>query len=106
VFVFVRIRSPYHQEGFLFPTGTEPWALAFAGACAGLCLFFLRGWHKGVYGSIEVAVALIVLIVSALNMSANNVTTNTVAYLSAIYVLVRGLTNIGEYLEARDPTAE
>jgi len=101
LFAIVQLRSPYHHQGFIFPPKTEPWALAFSGACAGVCLFFLRGWHKGVYGSIEVTVAVIILIISALSMSANTVTTNTIAFLSAIYVLVRGLTNISEHLEAR-----
>jgi hypothetical protein len=106
VLVLVQISAPSHREGFVLPPGTEPWALAFGSVCVGICLYYLRGWHKGLYGMIEVVVAAVILTVSAVGMNVNTATTNTIALLSAIYVLVRGLTNIGEYVAAHSSTPD
>jgi len=78
----------------------SPWLFAVIGSLAAIILFALRRTRKDLYGLIEVAVALATLIFLGREYDASGELTVVIAFIGAIYVMVRGFTNIGDQWKA------
>lgn len=89
-------RAPQALAPFLSPVG-----FVLLGLIAGGCLFLLRGWHKDLYGLTEVGVAIFTLIVVGTTFDPAQSVATGIAFMGAVYVFVRGLTNFTEGRAAR-----
>lgn len=78
----------------------SPWMFAAIGSLAAIILFAVRRSRKDLYGLIEVGVALATLVILGREYDASGQLTVLIAFIGAIYVMVRGFTNIGEQWKA------
>jgi len=78
----------------------SPWVFAVIGSLAAIILFAMRRSRKDLYGLIEVSVALATLVFLGREYDASGQLTVVIAFIGAIYVMVRGFTNIGEQWKA------
>lgn len=72
------------------------WMFAVIGSLVAIILFALRRSRRDLYGLIEVGVALATLVFLGLEYDASGQLTVVIAFIGAIYVMVRGFTNIGD----------
>ncbi|MFC5390666.1 hypothetical protein U0030_01100 [Brevundimonas bullata] len=78
----------------------SPWMFVVIGSLSAIILFALRRSRKDFYGLIEVSVALATPIFLGREYDASGQLTVVIAFIGAIYVMVRGFTNIGEHWKA------
>jgi len=74
----------------------SPAMFAIIGLIAGVLLFSLRRIRKDIYGVLEVGVAIATLIALGRKYDTQSEITIIIGFVGAIYVVVRGLTNISE----------
>ena len=67
------------------------------GSLAAVILFALRGSRQDLYGLLEIAVGLVTLIILGREYDQQPELTVIIAFVGAVYVMIRGLTNIGDY---------
>ena len=73
-----------------------PMAAVFIGAACALALYSLRRWHKTSYGLIEIILGLATLMSLGWKPPGSDPVAVAVAFAGAVYVIVRGLTNVSE----------
>lgn len=78
----------------------SPVMFPLIGSLTAVILFALRQTRKDIYGAVEVAVALATLIILGRQYDQQSELTVIIAFVGAIYVMVRGFTNIGEQWKA------
>lgn len=83
-------RSPA-QFGYLSPVG-----FVALGVMAAFSLFFLRRWRKDFYGAVEMIIALVTLVWVSRSLDPSQAVATTLAFVGAVYVLVRGMSNFVE----------
>lgn len=74
----------------------SPTMFAVIGLSAGVLLFALRRVRKDIYGLLEIGVAIATLVALGRKYDAQSEITVIIGFVGAIYVVVRGLTNISE----------
>lgn len=75
----------------------SPAMFAIMGVIAGVMLFALRRVRKDAYGFLEVAVSMGTLLALGAKYDQQSEITVIIGFVGAIYVFVRGLTNISEH---------
>jgi hypothetical protein len=73
----------------------RPVAFVIVGVIAGAALFGVRLFRKDVYGALEMIVAVLTLGLCA-ETAATNLVPTAIGFVGAVYVLVRGLTNVAD----------
>lgn len=79
---------------------SSPTMFAVIGLTAGVLLFALRRVRKDIYGLLEIGVAIATLVALGRKYDARSEITIIIGFVGAIYVVVRGLTNISEQWSA------
>lgn len=74
----------------------NPAMFAIIGLIAGVILFSLRRVRKDIYGLLEIGVAIATLLALGRKYDSQSEITIIIGFVGAIYVVVRGLTNISE----------
>lgn len=76
----------------------SPASFAVVGSLVAVILFALRGTRQDLYGLIEIAVGLVTLVILGREYDEQPDLAVIIAFVGAVYVMIRGFTNVGDYL--------